>query len=286
MEDPANPSDRSLIVVSYCHDDERWLDLILSHIKSREAGLEIVKDRVLGTEEFQALSSATLEALEKAQVLVVLLSESYLRSSWIARSDNSEALAPAISHGLVILPVIIHRYPLLDIPLFKQREPQPLNEVPLADSDDETQRFVLDTLVTRIIEIIRVSKGSKEEQQESTKSREPTVDDLSRFSFEPDAERAVRLARALATTARTSKRLTTETLFFGLVEAGRNAASYEVTAKFLFNYLTRNDEELYRKEFTSRFPSQPYPSGGEIVPLDSIVARTTSLSTHASTFSN
>jgi len=280
MSIKSNSSEKPLIVISYCHDDEMWRDRLVKAIQSRGSSFEIFDDRIVGRGGLAELSPATGEALEKATVLVVLLSPSYFEASWMLRPDSREVLAPFLSSGLWITPAVVHDCPWQEIPLFRELKVRPDHSA-ISSMNPEYQDKFLDDFAVSVVGLLSDSNESTSSTKEADESsHESQLDVLSGFSLSNEVREAVDMGRALATSSESSKRLTTSCLLFGLAEVGRGTGNGN-TAQFLFRQLTQNGEDLYRKEFISKFPLQPYPSGGKIVPLNSIVSRTTEISPHA-----
>ena len=286
MSIKSNPSDTSLMVISYCHDDEMWRDRLVKAIQSRESSFEIFDDRIVGARVVGQLSVSTHEALEQAKVLVVILSQSYFSSSWLVLDETPAVLAPILSRGLWIMPVVIHDGPWQEIALFRKVKVSTYEHSPLTTISQREQDKFLDDFAVSAIGLMSGPSESKTSSESSTsteserKSSSSTdaMEALSRFSFSTEVQAAIRKGRALATTSQSSKRLTTSCLLFGLAEGGRDDADFVKTPEFLFRQLTANGEEVYRNEFISKFPLQDYPSKGKLVYLNSIISQTTSVS--------
>ena len=240
-----------------------WRDRLVKAIQSREGSFEIFDDRIVGARVVSQLSASTHEALERAKVLVVMLSQSYFSSSWLVLDETPEVLAPFLSRGLWIMPVVIHDGPWQETPLFRKVKVSTYEHRPLTTiSQREQDKFLDDFAVSAIGLMSGPSESSSIRKLTKVWAGQPTVDDLSGFSLSSEVREAVEMARALATSSESSKRLTTSCLLFGLAEVGRGTGSGE-TSRFLFKQLTQNGEDIYRKEFVSKFPLQPYPSEGK-----------------------
>lgn len=114
------PRPRSGVFVSYSHKDKKWLDLLLEHLAPlRQRGMKVWTDQEI--EPGELWHQEIEERLGKAQVAVLLVTPSFLSSSYVASHELPTMLAAAKSDGLVIfwIPVIASSYKETEIAKFQ-----------------------------------------------------------------------------------------------------------------------------------------------------------------------
>src|SRR3954469_21433522 len=145
-----SPSTRTKVFISYSHKDQVWLDRLKRHLKPlvREGNLDCWDDTHIqpGDDWKQEIQNA----LDTAQVAVLLISADFFASDFIDENELPPLLAAAQAKGVRILPVILSasrfaRNPALG--RFQAVNPpdQPLDAMPRAD-----QEKVLDRLAQTI----------------------------------------------------------------------------------------------------------------------------------------
>ncbi len=97
---------RNKVFISYSHADERWLDLLLKHLKPlMKDGLQVWSDRdILPGERWPVEIEKSLDG---ACVAVLLLSGNFLASDFIQEKEVPRFLEPARNGEVIILPVLI-----------------------------------------------------------------------------------------------------------------------------------------------------------------------------------
>src|SRR3954469_19980803 len=102
-----SPSSRTKVFISYSHADRDWLDRLKRHLKPlvREGRLECWDDTHIrpGDDWKQEIRNA----LDTAQVAVLLISADFFASDFIDENELPPLLAAAQENGVRILPVII-----------------------------------------------------------------------------------------------------------------------------------------------------------------------------------
>src|SRR4051812_31116452 len=104
---PPSPSTRTKVFISYSHADKEWLERLQRHLKPlvREGRLESWDDTHIqpGDDWKQEIR----DALDTAQVAVLLISADFFASDFIDENELPPLLAAAQAKGVRILPVII-----------------------------------------------------------------------------------------------------------------------------------------------------------------------------------
>src|SRR3954469_23909967 len=102
-----SPSTRTKVFISYSHADKEWLDRLRRHLKPlvREGNLDCWGDTHIrpGDDWKQEIQNA----LDTAQVAVLLISADFFASDFIDETELPPLLAAAQAEGARILPVII-----------------------------------------------------------------------------------------------------------------------------------------------------------------------------------
>jgi hypothetical protein len=98
---------RTKVFISYSHADKEWLDRLKRHLKPlvREGNLDCWDDTHIrpGDDWKQEIQNA----LDTAQVAVLLISADFFASDFIDKTELPPLLDAAQAEGVLILPVII-----------------------------------------------------------------------------------------------------------------------------------------------------------------------------------
>jgi hypothetical protein len=104
---PSSPSTRTKVFISYSHADKDWLDRLKRHLKPlvREGNLDCWDDTHIqaGDDWKQEIQNA----LDTAQVAVLLISADFFASDFIDETELPPLLEAAKAKGVRILPVIL-----------------------------------------------------------------------------------------------------------------------------------------------------------------------------------
>ncbi|WP_158044418.1 toll/interleukin-1 receptor domain-containing protein [Skermanella pratensis] len=145
-----SPSTRTKVFISYSHADKEWLDRLKRHLKPlvREGNLDCWDDTRIrpGDDWKQEIQNA----LDRAQVAVLLISADFFASDFIDETELPPLLEAAKAKGVRILPVILSasrfaRSP--DLARFQAINPP---SRPLSDMLPAEQEKVLDHLAHTI----------------------------------------------------------------------------------------------------------------------------------------
>ena len=102
-----SPSTRTKVFISYSHADKEWLDRLRRHLKPlvREGNLDCWDDTHIrpGDDWKQEIRNA----LDTAQVAVLLISANFFASDFIDETELPPLLDAAKAKGVCILPVIL-----------------------------------------------------------------------------------------------------------------------------------------------------------------------------------
>src|SRR4051812_45279755 len=131
---------RTKVFISYSHADKEWLDRLKRHLKPlvREGNLDCWDDTHIqpGDDWKQEIQNA----LDTAQVAVLLISADFFASDYIDETELPPLLAAAEAEGARILPVIISASRFKRNPALVRFRPvnppaRPLNEMPPAEQE-------------------------------------------------------------------------------------------------------------------------------------------------------
>jgi hypothetical protein len=95
------------VFISYAHEDKKWLDRLWVHLKplARDGAFDVWADTRIKVG--QSWRSEIQEAIKSANVAVLLISEHFLASDFIAQDELSPLLQAATSQRVTILSVIL-----------------------------------------------------------------------------------------------------------------------------------------------------------------------------------
>jgi hypothetical protein len=137
---------RTKVFISYSHADKDWLDRLKRHLKPlvREGNLDCWDDTHIqpGDDWKQEIQNA----LDTAQVAVLLISADFFASDFIDETELPPLLTAAQAEGARILPVIISASRFKRVPelaRFQAVNPpdRPLNEMPQAEQEKVLDRL-------------------------------------------------------------------------------------------------------------------------------------------------
>ena len=142
----SSPWTRTKVFISYSHADKDWLDRLKRHLKPlvRDGNLNCWDDSHIqpGDDWKQEIQNA----LDTAQVAVLLISADFFASDFIDETELPPLLAAAQAEGARILPVIISASRFARNPALARFRPvnppgQPLAKMPPAEQEDVLDRL-------------------------------------------------------------------------------------------------------------------------------------------------
>src|SRR5215203_5577922 len=150
----SSPSTRTKVFISYSHADKEWLERLKRHLKPliRDGRLDCWDDTHIrpGDDWQQEIRNA----LDTAQVAVLLISADFFASDFIDETELPPLLDAAQARGVRIVPVILSASRFARNPKLAQFQAinssdQPLNGMPQAE-----QEKVLDRLAQTIENVL------------------------------------------------------------------------------------------------------------------------------------
>lgn len=161
------------IFVSYSHKDKRWLERLRTFLQpfEREAELWVWSDKEI---KIGSNWHADIQkALNEAEAAILLISQDFLASDYIASNELPQLLSAANERGLHIYPVIVSSCFLKNSPLssFQAVDSRPLDKL-----DKAKQNEIFNRLAETIDELLKVALvGVTEEWLEKFRSRFVTI---------------------------------------------------------------------------------------------------------------
>ena len=140
------------IFISYSHKDEVWKDRLVSHLavlKNQDL-LDFWDDRKIDTggvwrDEIQ-------EAIESANVAILLISADFLTSNFILGEEMPRLLERRDKEGLHIMPVVIKSCPWQQVSWLEQMNMYPKDANPLACVEDHEIDLCLAEFASKVLE--------------------------------------------------------------------------------------------------------------------------------------
>lgn len=159
------------IFVSYSHGDKKWLDKLMTFLRpfEREAELRVWSDKEI--KPGSNWHADIQKALNEAEAAILLISQDFLASDYIASNELPQLLSAANERGLHIYPVIVSSCFLKNSPLSSfQAVNSP--EYPLDKLNKAKQSEIFKRLAETIDELLKVALvGVTEEWLEKFRSR-------------------------------------------------------------------------------------------------------------------
>lgn len=173
------------IFISYTHEDEVWKDRIVAHLAPlrRSGRVDIWDDRRIATGA--DWSKEVAEAMDTADVAVLLISADFLASDFILNEEIPRLLGRRQREGLVILPVIVRPCAWGMVDWLSRIQVLPKDGEPLSYYDNQDIAIV--QVVRRIIELTEIVAANKERSDRPaedvlvTKLREKPQEDENRI---------------------------------------------------------------------------------------------------------
>ena len=139
------------IFVSYSHVDEPIKDRLVRHVRSlaRKARIEVWDDRRI--EEGEAWQLKIRQAIEQADVAILLVSADFLSSSFIQEHEVPLLLERRAQGTLQIVPLIVQPCNWADIDWLKEIQVYPRNAVPLSEKSGSEVERDLTKLARKIV---------------------------------------------------------------------------------------------------------------------------------------
>jgi formylglycine-generating enzyme required for sulfatase activity len=159
------------VFVSYSHRDREWLDKLLPFLRplEREAKLQVWSDTDL--QPSSDWRAEIQKALNEADAAIVLISQDFLASDFIASNELPQLLSAASERGLRIFPVIVSSFYIRDSPLLKIQAINPPTS-PLDTLDRGQQNAILAKLAASIDDLLKITlTGVTEDWLEKFRSR-------------------------------------------------------------------------------------------------------------------
>lgn len=148
---------KSQVFISYSHKDSEWLDRLKTFLRplQREAELQVWSDTdIRPSSNWQA---DIQKAINEADAAILLISQDFLASDFIANDELPELLSAASERGLQIFPLFVSACFLKNSPLLKfQGVNSP--QSPLDTLDKPEQNRVLTRLAERIDDLLKVAQ--------------------------------------------------------------------------------------------------------------------------------
>jgi len=137
------------VIISYSHEDSRWCAMFEKHLGALvpEKLLRIWSDQMLRVGEYWY--DSIVEAIESADVAILLVSADYLASDFIRLEEVPRLLERRRQEGMLIVPVICRPCVWRQIPWLSSMLVRPHDGRPLAV---RPRVFQIEAEITSIIE--------------------------------------------------------------------------------------------------------------------------------------
>jgi hypothetical protein len=100
-----NTTDRPKVFLSYSHNDRRWADRLLIHLRAIADKVDVWSDSQI--EVGESWGNEIARAITTADVAILLVSPDYLASQFIAKAELPKLLESSSRGRTLILPVML-----------------------------------------------------------------------------------------------------------------------------------------------------------------------------------
>jgi hypothetical protein len=189
----------STVFISYSHRDKQWLDRVLIHLRPLEREGYVTVDLWADTRIAPGgkWRNEIRDAIESAEVAVLLVSADYLASDFIAREELPPLLEGADNLGITVLPVIVSpcRYEhTVTLSHFQSvNDPRkPLTKLTGAEQEDVFVGLSEEIRIALLKPITRLQQELQEELRAADVMFEPLLKGLKGLATNSSSEEKVR----------------------------------------------------------------------------------------------
>lgn len=152
---------RPSIFISYHHKDENWKDRLVTHlgVLQSQGLLDLWDDRSIGAGE--SWFTEIENALNKADVAVLLISANYLTSNFINKEELPSLFKRQHEEGLVILPVLVSPCAWHHVNWLRSIQMRPKDGIPLASMTEYDKDKSLATISEEVATILDIASSKK-----------------------------------------------------------------------------------------------------------------------------
>ncbi len=143
------------VFISYSHEDEKWKDRIEKQLRVLQGTLDIWTDRQIGTGE--DWRHEIEDALQKAQVAILLVSANSLTSKFILDDEITNMLLRRDQEGLKIIPIIVSDCAWRQIKWLAQMQVRPRDGKALQGMSAAKKAAAMTEIVSEVAKILGVS---------------------------------------------------------------------------------------------------------------------------------
>ncbi|HEY2291529.1 MAG TPA: toll/interleukin-1 receptor domain-containing protein [Thermoanaerobaculia bacterium] len=144
------------VFISYAREDVAWsrrLEVHLEPFKHQE-GLRVFSDQAI--EAGKLFRDTILQAINTAQIAVLLVSADYLSSDFIRSVELPRIQERHLDGGTQVIPLLVQPCAWDEIPWLRDIEVRPRNAVPLAVRRHAGQQAELANVVREILAFVRI----------------------------------------------------------------------------------------------------------------------------------
>ncbi len=143
------------VFISYSHKDEDWKERLHTQLKvlELENQLTVWEDRQIAAGD--NWNPAIEQAINSAQVAILLISADFLASSFIRGEEVPRLLERRTKDGLRVIPLILKPCPWQAVPWLKAIQGRPKDNKPLSGFNAHEQDQCLSDLAMEILELTR-----------------------------------------------------------------------------------------------------------------------------------
>ncbi|MCP5107858.1 MAG: toll/interleukin-1 receptor domain-containing protein, partial [bacterium] len=120
------------VFISYSHKDEKWKDRVMAHMEVLDAHRDFTlwNDRKIsdGKDWFREIENA----LNSAQVVIMMISSNFLRSGFIKREELPRILTRRRDDGVVVIPLVLEPCAWKSVPWLAALQLRPKDGKPLS----------------------------------------------------------------------------------------------------------------------------------------------------------
>jgi len=154
---PASGTPKHHVCVTYSLEDQEWQEKLAAQLEVLEnfGVLEPWTDQgAYGVIEIGEMRRQMKEAMDRAAVVILLISADYLKSPFVRDKEIPQLMRQKVEEGVRVIPLIVRPCPWQRVPWLKETTPAPKDGIPLSTLSEAQAETELAALADEIAKIV------------------------------------------------------------------------------------------------------------------------------------